>query len=107
LFLGTEGEAKNLRMGEVYAATRERALGAAREQTTTLSVMTSTQGTRFTWYEGTRGDTSHPVGRNASTFTTPPATRTMQYWVRLTTACGSIDSGGMTVALNGRRRAVR
>lgn len=77
-----------------------------RDQTATLSV-TSIPGTRFTWYEGTRGDTTHPIGRNASTFTTPPATRTMQYWVRLTTACGTIDSENMTVTIEGKRRAAR
>lgn len=83
------------------------AVRVSRNQTATLSVVTATHGTGFAWYEGVRGDTTHPVGRNDATFTTPPATRTTQYWVRVTTACRTIDSETMTVSVDTRRRAAR
>jgi hypothetical protein len=87
--------------------TQPRTVNVAREQTATLNVVSSTNAVRYAWFEGARGDTSRPVGGNSSSFTTPGVTRTMQYWVRLTSDCGSVDSEGMTVALHGRRRAVR
>lgn len=88
-------------------AQQSRIVRVSRNQAATLSVVTPTHGTRFAWYEGVRGDTAHPVGSNDATFNTPPATRTMQYWVRLTTACGTIDSETMTVSVDTRRRAAR
>jgi hypothetical protein len=78
----------------------------ARGETTTLHVTAATNDVAFAWFAGARGDTSHRVGSNAPTFTTPAVTEPLHYWVRLTTACGSIDSDAMDVALNGRRRAV-
>jgi hypothetical protein len=75
--------------------------------TTTLNVVTSTAMVTFQWYEGNVGDTSTPVGTNAPTFTTPPLTKNTHYWVRLTTACGSIDSQMIIVQITGgKRRAV-
>lgn len=86
---------------------QSRTVRVSPHQQATLSVVTATHGTRFAWYEGARGDTAHPVGSDAATFTTPPAARTMQYWVRLTTTCGTIDSETMTVTIDARRRAAR
>jgi hypothetical protein len=83
------------------------AVRVKRDEAAALSVATSTSNVHFAWFEGARGDTTHPVGANAPTYTTPPATRPMQYWVRLTTPCGTTDSAAMTVDLNGKRRAVR
>jgi hypothetical protein len=83
------------------------AVRVKRDEAAALSVATRTANVHFAWFEGARGDTTHPVGGNAPTYTTPPATRPMQYWVRLTTVCGSTDSAAMTVDLNGTRRAVR
>jgi len=75
-------------------------------QTATLTVVTSSLGVSYQWYQGTPGDTSHPVGTNSSSFTTPPLTHTTQYWVRLTNACGSVDSHLAVVSVpSGRRRA--
>ena len=88
-------------------AQQSRMVLVSRNQPATLSVVTAAHGTRFAWYEGVRGDTAHPVGSNDATFTTPPATRTMHYWVRLTTTCGTIDSETMTVSVDTRRRAAR
>lgn len=79
----------------------------ARDHTATLSVVAHTEDVLYAWFEGARGDMSHPVGTYASTFTTPPVTGTRHYWARLTTSCGTLDSAPMTVTLNGRRRAVQ
>jgi Ig-like domain CHU_C associated len=78
-----------------------------RNQTPILQVTTQTKRARFAWYAGTPGDTSRPVGTDNATFTTPPATQTMRYWVRVATDCATVDSDAMTVVPNPRRRAVR
>ena len=67
--------------------------------TATLSVST-TCGTPFTlqWYEGVSGDTSKPLaGKTGFTFTTPTLVAEKKYWVRMTYAGGTIDSGTATV----------
>ena len=106
--LGTANGGVDIQVTAAPRITQQsRTMRVSRNQAATLSVVSATHGTRFAWYEGVRGDTAHPVGRNDATFTTPPATRTMQYWVRLTTACGTIDSETMTVSVDTRRRAAR
>jgi uncharacterized protein (TIGR03437 family) len=47
----------------------------------------------YQWYEGNKGDTSKPVaGATAASFTTPPLTSSKSYWVRVSSACGSVNS---------------
>lgn len=105
---GTTNGTREIRVTAAPAIdAQSRTVRVARDQTATLSVATRTPRTRFAWYEGTPGDTTRPVGRNEPAFTTPKVTGTRHYWVRLTTSCGSVDSDGMTVMVNGRRRAVR
>ncbi|MEW6368448.1 MAG: C1 family peptidase [Acidobacteriota bacterium] len=53
----------------------------------------------YQWYQGTAGDTSTPVGSDADAYTTPPLTLTTSYWVRVTNACGTADSGTATVTV--------
>jgi hypothetical protein len=50
------------------------------------------QPTSYQWYRGMRGDTSQPIGTNASsiTVTTPPADT--WYWVHTANDCGSMNS---------------
>ncbi|HJQ40358.1 MAG TPA: hypothetical protein VKB93_24705, partial [Thermoanaerobaculia bacterium] len=74
-------------------------------QTATLTVSTSSSGVSYQWYEGNQHDTSHPVGTNSSSFTTPVLTHTTRYWVRLTNTCGSTDSNHATVTVSNRRRS--
>ncbi|MEO8379001.1 MAG: DUF5689 domain-containing protein [Acidobacteriota bacterium] len=69
-------------------------------QTATLTVTTSTPNVTYAWYEGNAGDTSIPVGTNASSFTTPVLHHTSHYWVRISTACGHDDSKKITVTVN-------
>jgi hypothetical protein len=70
--------------------------------TATLTVGNSGSGPFFyQWYQGQSGDTSSPVGTNASQFTTPAVTRTTSYWVRVTNSCGSADSATATIVTEG------
>ena len=74
-------------------------------ETATLSVAaTGTPSLSYRWYEGDAGDTSTPVGGDASTFTTPPLESTASFWVRVSTACGSVDSSTATLTVARRVR---
>jgi hypothetical protein len=74
-------------------------------QTATLSVTaTGTTALTYQWYQGSAGDTSAPVGADASTFTTPPLIATTIFWVRVTNACGAADSAAATVTVGRRAR---
>lgn len=57
------------------------------------------QSLTFAWYQGATGDTSVPVGTNSASFTTPALTETTSYWVRVTSAGGSVDSSAATVTV--------
>lgn len=68
--------------------------------TTNLSVkVNSTAPRTYQWYRGNRGDTSNPVGTNASTFVTPALTADTRYWVRISNAAGSVDSAAALVTM--------
>jgi hypothetical protein len=52
----------------------------------------------YQWYQGPTGSTYFPVaGGTLSTLTTPAVTAPADFWVRVTNACGSIDSATATV----------
>ena len=53
----------------------------------------------YQWYRGSAGVTSDPVGTNANTFTTAALTTTTSFWVRVSNACGSVDSGIATITV--------
>lgn len=56
--------------------------------TSTLSVVAGGSGPfTYQWYEGASGTTTHPVGTNSASLTTPPLTATKSYWVRVTSTC--------------------
>ncbi|MEW6365781.1 MAG: fibronectin type III domain-containing protein [Acidobacteriota bacterium] len=60
-------------------------------QYATLSVgATGTAPLRYQWYKG--AGTGSPVGIDWPAYTTPPLTANAEYWVRVTNACGSVDS---------------
>lgn len=67
----------------------------------------------YSWYEGTRGDTSRPRGQdyfyllslthplNGDPF--PQAGRSTSYWVRVTDVCGSVDSATAVITVPAAR----
>lgn len=68
-------------------------------QTGTLMVTaTGTERLTYQWHQGPSGDTSRPIGTDAATFTTPTLANTAYYWVRVTNACGAMDSNTSTVS---------
>ena len=53
----------------------------------------------FQWFQGFSGQTGVPISDGISdTFTTPPVTQTLHYWVRVSNMAGSIDSPTFTVS---------
>jgi hypothetical protein len=61
-------------------------------------VPNGSSGFRYQWYQGPSGSTYFPIaGATSSTLTTPAVTGPADFWVRVTNACGSIDSATATV----------
>lgn len=75
--------------------------------TVTLTVVATGSGTlQYQWFQGAAGDTSKPVGTDAS-FTANGVAQATSYWVRVTNACGTVDSSVAQITVpKGRRRAV-
>jgi hypothetical protein len=56
----------------------------------------------YQWYQGESGDTGTPLGKDLSFYVTPPTLAdTTRYWVRVSNACGSIDSRTSIVTVQG------
>ncbi len=73
---------------------------------TTLTVVASGAGTlSYQWYEGTAPSTTTPVGTSSSSYTTPALTATTSYWVRVSNACGPVNSGTATISMDTSRPA--
>jgi hypothetical protein len=54
----------------------------------------------YQWYSGYTGSTLFPLSSgNGRTFTTGPITDTTSYWVRVSNACGSVDSRTVNVTV--------
>ena len=52
----------------------------------------------YQWYSGASGVTTTPVGGNSTSYTVPTGTDgSYSYWVRVTDACGSVDSTAATI----------
>jgi len=57
----------------------------------------------YQWYQATSTlDTSHPVGSNSPSFTTPALTQPTSYWVRVTNDCGTANSNIAAVNITGQ-----
>ena len=78
-------------------------------QTATLTAtVTGGNGTfTYAWFEGELNDTSHPVGTNSSSFTTPPITTTKNYWVRVSNTCGNVTATASVIVQPATRAARR
>jgi hypothetical protein len=70
-------------------------------QTVTLGVVAiGTKPLSYQWHQGTSGDASPPIsGASASTYKTPALTTDTSYWVRVSNAYGSADSGTATITV--------
>jgi hypothetical protein len=56
----------------------------------------------FQWYQATTTtDTTHPVGTNSPSFTTPALTQATSYWVLINNQCGNAVSSIATVSIAG------
>ena len=77
--------------------------------TATLSVSATGTSLMYQWYQGPLFEFTHPVGGSSPTFITPAVTAPMQFWVRITSPCGSANSGTINVspAAATRRRPSR
>ena len=61
-------------------------------QSATLSVTPAgTSPMSYQWYRGSSGDTSNPVGANASSHTTAALSATIHYWVRVSNQAGTAN----------------
>jgi hypothetical protein len=70
---------------------------------------TGTATLQYQWYEGAKGDTTNPIpDATSSAFTTDKLLDSTSFWVRVTNACGTVDSEAAVITVsNGKRRAVR
>jgi hypothetical protein len=73
--------------------------GSSRQLEVTIDPSTSLPVT-YQWYRGLSGDTTNAVGTNNNKFTITNASGTMNYWVKVTSQCGtnaSVNSATITV----------
>jgi hypothetical protein len=57
----------------------------------------------YQWYQATStADTSHPVGANSPSFTTPPLTQATSYFVIITNGCGTAASNIAAIKIQGQ-----
>jgi len=74
-----------------------------------VSISATGASLSYQWYQGGFLDFTHPLGGNAPAVLTPAITATSQFWVRITSPCGTVDSTVATVSVGvvPRRRAAR
>lgn len=72
---------------------------ASGAQATLNVVPTGTNAFRYQWFQGHSGSTAFPIANaTSSSYKTPPVTTDSEYWVRVYSPCGSIDS--LTASVN-------
>lgn len=70
-----------------------------------LTVIATGTSLAYHWYQGAVLDFTHPVGGSSPTLVTAPVNAATQYWVRVSTPCGSaVNSIAVTVQPSFRRR---
>ncbi len=77
--------------------------------TAIVSVIATGSSLSYQWYQGGFLDFTHPTGGNAPSVLASAITAPAPFWVRITSPCGTVDSGVATVsvAVVQRRRAAR
>ncbi|HEX7190363.1 MAG TPA: hypothetical protein VF381_02220 [Thermoanaerobaculia bacterium] len=69
---------------------------------TTLTVTaTGTGPLSYQWYVGASGNTSTPISEGTGPSLTQRPTATVSYWVRVSNACGSVNSATTTITVSG------
>jgi len=66
-------------------------------QSTTLTVTATGTSLSYQWYQGTAPNTGSPAGTGPSLTVAPSATTS--YWVRVSNACGTVNSSTATVTV--------
>lgn len=75
---------------------------------TTLTVSaTGTAPLSYQWYVGTSGNTGTPISGATGTSHTVSPTATTSYWVRVSNACGSLNSATATVTVTAPQGGTR
>jgi hypothetical protein len=72
-----------------------------------LTVAATGASLSYQWYQGPLLDFTKPVGRSAPTLITAPVNTATQYWVRVSSACGTASSATIEVAPASRHRAAK
>ena len=77
--------------------------------TLTVTPLAGSEPLHYAWFQGAKFDTSHPIGTDSPTVTTPSAlTQDTQFFVNVSNICGNVNSQTITVKVNlPRRRPVR
>jgi len=70
-----------------------------------LTIAATGASLSYQWYQGPLLDFTKPVGRSSPTLITAPVTAATQYWVRVSSACGTVSSATISVAPASRHRA--
>jgi hypothetical protein len=65
-------------------------------QQATFTVVATGDNLHYHWYYGNVGDTSNEVGPDSPTFTTWNIHGFEHFWLRITNACGNVDSAQLT-----------
>jgi hypothetical protein len=75
--------------------------------TAIVAVIATGPSLSYQWYQGPLFDFTHPLGGNAASVLTTAITNATQFWVRITSPCGSLNSAVATVsvAASSRHRA--
>ena len=73
--------------------------------TLTVTPLAGSEPIHYSWFQGAKFDTSHPIGTDSPTVTTPSAlTQDTQFFVNVSNACGNVNSETITVKVNLKRR---
>ena len=77
--------------------------------TLTIATTAGSEPLHYSWFQGAKFDTSHPIGTDSPTVTTPSAlTQDTQFFVNVSNSCGNVNSETITVKVElPRRRPTR
>lgn len=79
---------------------QSKSLSAAGPVTLSVSA-TGTEPQQFQWYVGSKGNTGSPVSNATTAALSVQVANTTSYWVRITNACGTIDSDAAVITVSG------